>query len=67
MDEPKIYYVNDDAEGDGTFTVSRRPWYGYIKVIEFSAYENLLNMFNKERKESLSCLEELRKLKVKIK
>lgn len=35
------FWVNDNAEGDNTFTVSRTPWFGSIHVIEYSAVKNL--------------------------
>lgn len=54
--KPKEFWVNDNAEGDGTFTVSRTPWFGYIHVIEKSAYDfqckqaaDLAKSFNESR------------------
>lgn len=43
--KPREYWVNDNAEGDGTFTVSRTEWFGYIPVIEKSAFDRLQKAF----------------------
>lgn len=40
-ESPREFWINDNAEGDGTFNAHRTEWFGYIHVIEHSAYEAL--------------------------
>lgn len=55
MSKPREYYINDNAEGDETFTVSRTPWFGYIHVIEKSEYDKL-ELQNKMMKKTLEYI-----------
>ena len=42
MQMSEEYWINDNAEGDGTLSVSKTPWYGYKQAILKSAYDQLL-------------------------
>lgn len=41
MSKPREWWINDNAEGDGSKNWSDTPWFGYIHVIEKSAYDAL--------------------------
>jgi hypothetical protein len=51
-DKPREFWINDNAEGDGSRNWSSTPWFGYIHVIEKSAYDKLL-ADNKRLREAL--------------
>lgn len=44
--EPREFWINDNAEGDGSKNWSDTPWYGYIHVIEYQALEVAIEKIN---------------------